>query len=67
MKLIYKIINFVFKAKTPNKKQINEGVKETLRDFQPTLKYLEKYDKGQISDPQVLADHRSLRSYIQSL
>ncbi len=65
--LFYKLINFFSGSQNPGEKKITNKVRETLRDYQSTLKYLERYDKGEVSKPKVLAEHRDLRSYIQSL
>lgn len=69
---IVNIINKIFVNNLPkstgaSKKQLFDDVETSLSQYRSTISYLEKYDDGKISNPKVLAKHRNLRSYIQSI
>ena len=46
---------------------IEGHVQKTLVRYKDTINYLEKYDKGEVSEPASVSKHRDLQSYIQSL
>lgn len=67
-KLIYILLNTLNKnTMIINKQQIENGVEKTMRDYKDTLKFLEKYDKGEVSRPKRLDKYSGLRDYIQSI
>ena len=48
-------------------KKVKEGVENTLDNYKRTLTILEKYDRGEIPTPEILARYSSMRKYLRDL
>ena len=65
--LIQFLLNIISRNRHVDKQVVEESTEKTLKDYKTTIKFLERYDKGQVSEPKILGRHSALRNYIQEL
>jgi len=72
MKTISEFLYFLLNKTSRREKalthdEIKVGVRKTVGDYESTIRYLDKYDKGKVPQPKSVARHSTLRNYLQSL
>jgi hypothetical protein len=63
----FKSIFYKNKPTVIDQKTLEDGVAVSVKKYHKTLDYLEKYDRGEISETENVVGHKSLQEYLQHL